>query len=318
MALRFMEGFESRRTSEYATRLYASVSGATWTDITIPGRVRGVALESTNAVLTTVPLVSSVQETWVLQIAALKRNTSALAGSDIHIQNSAGNQLKGGGGNDSLFGGNGDDHLLGNGGKDLLNSGAGKDRLEGGAGADTYITDGADHIVETSDGGIDTIKASGTATLSAHVENLTLTGGTAINGTGNALANRIDGNSATNTIAGGAGNDTLTGGSGKDTFVFDTALGAGNRDTITDFRAVDDTIMLDNAVFTGLGTGTLSAAAFAQNTSGNAADRSDRIIYEADTGKLWFDRDGTGSAARVHVATLDKNLALTQADFLVF
>ena len=93
MALRFMEGFESRRTSEYATRLYASVSGATWTDITIPGRVRGVALESTNAVLTTVPLVSSVQETWVLQIAALKRNTSALAGSDIHIQNSAGNQL---------------------------------------------------------------------------------------------------------------------------------------------------------------------------------------------------------------------------------
>jgi serralysin len=67
-----------------------------------------------------------------------------------------------------------------------------------------------------------------------------------------------------------------------------------------------------------LAGGPLAAGAFVANTSGNAADRSDRIIYESDTGKLFFDKDGTGSAAKVHFATLDKNLGLTHADFIVF
>jgi serralysin len=80
---------------------------------------------------------------------------------------------------------------------------------------------------------------------------------------------------------------------------------------------VDDTIHLDDAVFAGLRRGALAGSAFVKNTSGNAADRSDRVIYESDTGKVWYDRDGTGSASKVLVATLDKNLALTAADFLV-
>jgi Ca2+-binding RTX toxin-like protein len=92
---------------------------------------------------------------------------------------------------------------------------------------------------------------------------------------------------------------------------------AGNADRITDFRVVDDTIHLENAVFTGLRGGGLAASAFVRNTSGTAADASDRIIYESDTGKVFFDRDGTGSAAKVHVATLDKNLSLTKADFFI-
>jgi serralysin len=76
---------------------------------------------------------------------------------------------------------------------------------------------------------------------------------------------------------------------------------------------------MDNAVFGGISTGTLSAAAFVSNASGNAEDASDRIIYEADTGKLYFDRDGTGSAAaRVHFATVSSNLSLTHTDFVVF
>ena len=81
---------------------------------------------------------------------------------------------------------------------------------------------------------------------------------------------------------------------------------------------VADTIRLDDAIFKGLLGGTLAASAFASNTSGNAADASDRIIYESDTGKIYFDSDGTGSAAKVQFATLDKNLALTHADFIVF
>ena len=58
-----------------------------------------------------------------------------------------------------------------------------------------------------------------TTALAAHVENLTLTGTAALNGTGNALDNMIIGNGGNNTLIGGAGNDTLDGGSGKDKMV---------------------------------------------------------------------------------------------------
>jgi serralysin len=101
-------------------------------------------------------------------------------------------------------------------------------------------------------------------------------------------------------------------------FVFSATLNAGNADRITDFRVVDDTIHLDDAVFAGLRRGALAGSAFVKNTSGTAADRSDRVIYESDTGKVWYDRDGTGSASKVHVATLDEGLSVTHSDLFVF
>ena len=63
--------------------------------------------------------------------------------------------------------------------------------------------------------------------------------------------------------------------------------------------------------------GRLSDDAFVRNTSGNAQDSSDRIIYESDTGRLYHDRDGTGAAAKVHFATLDRNLDLGSDNFAV-
>ena len=57
-----------------------------------------------------------------------------------------------------------------------------------------------------------------TYTLSASLENLTLTGAAAINGTGNTLNNVITGNSGNNILSGGVGADTLTGGAGSDTY----------------------------------------------------------------------------------------------------
>ena len=104
----------------------------------------------------------------------------------------------------------------------------------------------------------------------------------------------------------------------NDTFLFTTALGATNIDSLTDFDVAADTIRLENAIFTGLATGTLAASAFVANTSGNAADASDRIIYETDTGRLFFDMDGTGVTAKIHFATLASGLALTNADFVAF
>jgi serralysin len=49
------------------------------------------------------------------------------------------------------------------------------------------------------------------------VENLTLIGTAAINGTGNAGNNVLTGNSGNNTLNSGDGNDTISGGVGSDT-----------------------------------------------------------------------------------------------------
>jgi Ca2+-binding RTX toxin-like protein len=121
-----------------------------------------------------------------------------------------------------LTGNTGANTLKGLEGRDRLDGGAGTDNLIGGAGDDTYVVDSAtDVITELAGEGDDTIESSVTLTLAAQLENLTLTGTTAINGTGNSLANRLTGNSAKNTLNGGAGADTLAGGAGDDTYVID-------------------------------------------------------------------------------------------------
>ncbi|MCC7326374.1 MAG: hypothetical protein IT521_06175 [Burkholderiales bacterium] len=114
--------------------------------------------------------------------------------------------------------------LTGNSGNNVLDGGAGADTLVGGAGNDTYVVDTASDIVtEAANAGTDLVKSSVTLTLGANVENLTLTGSSAVNGTGNALANTLIGNSGANLLNGGAGGDTMKGGLGDDTYVVDSA-----------------------------------------------------------------------------------------------
>jgi Ca2+-binding RTX toxin-like protein len=198
-----------------------------------------------------------------------------------------------------------------------LNGGGGADSLGGGAGHDTYVTDGNDTITEALNSGTDTVQSTVSFTLGANLENLTLTG-SAVGGTGNAAVNRITGNGAANTIDGGAGSDILTGGAGKDRFVFSTAPGPANLDTITDFNVPADTIRLEGSIFTGIGNGKLSRAEFHASNSGNARDASDRIIYEKDTGRLFWDADGKGGDAKVLFADLASGLNLSHKDFFIF
>ncbi|MFO0097550.1 MAG: Calx-beta domain-containing protein, partial [Aphanizomenon sp.] len=111
----------------------------------------------------------------------------------------------------------GNNVITGNTGNNILNGGAGIDTLIGGLGNDTYVVDSAtDTITELANGGTDTIQSSVTYTIAAlvNVENLTLTGAAAINGTGNAGNNVITGNTGNNILNGGAGIDTLIGGLG--------------------------------------------------------------------------------------------------------
>jgi Ca2+-binding RTX toxin-like protein len=139
--------------------------------------------------------------------------------------------------------GNGANNVItGNAANNILDGGAGTDTLIGGTGNDIYIVDSTtDTITENVGEGTDTIQSSVTYTIAAlaNVEYLTLTGTTAINGTGNAANNVITGNSANNTLTGGLGKDTLTGGLGVDRFDYRTLADSvfSNFDVITDFSA---------------------------------------------------------------------------------
>jgi CshA-type fibril repeat protein len=173
---------------------------------------------------------------------------------------------------DMLFGGNGDDTLAGGAGHDTLGGGAGADSLAGGAGNDSYVVETlGDVVLEAADAGQDRVFASLDWTLGEHVEWLTLTGTADLDGTGNALANRLGGNAGANllagldgddllnggagddTLAGGAGHDTLGGGAGADSlagglgadrFSFGSAVNADG-DVIADFSVAEgDTIDL--------------------------------------------------------------------------
>lgn len=126
----------------------------------------------------------------------------------------------------------------------------------------------------------------------------------------------LKGESGSDYLSGGLGKDTLTGGAGQDYFVFDVKPSSTNADRIKDFKVRDDTISLDNQVFTRLGPdGWLSGSAF---TTGSAArDASDRIIYNKKTGALLYDPDGTGHAAAIKFAQLDPHLSLKKHDFYV-
>lgn len=233
--------------------------------------------------------------------------------------------------------------LTGGLGADILDGKVGADTMIGGAGNDTYYVDNSlDIVTETStlSTEIDTVKSSISYTLGSNVENLTLFGTAAINGTGNTLNNVINGNASANilsggtgndilngfegsdTLFGGTGNDTLTGGAGNDIFVFNTAINTfTNRDTITDFTSGVDKFYLENAIFTKLtATGTLSAANFASNVLGIATDFNDYIIYNTITGTLSYDADGIGifySPTQIALLGTLNHPTITAADFTV-
>ncbi len=247
--------------------------------------------------------------------------SSALNGTG----NSLANTIVGNAEANVLYGDNGDDRLDGRGGADLL---------VGGQGADSYYVDNVDdQVVETNadlvNGGLDEVVATIDYTLGANVENMFLIGSSAINGTGNSLANTIVGNSEANVITGGdgadrlfggLGSDTLIGGAGADRFVFNTAPGSANVDRIADLSVIDDSIQLENSIFTSLGlvTGRLAASAFA---SGDHAVTSDQyVVYDNVTGALYYDADGSGVIAQVQIAALDPDLTsdgLSHLDFQV-
>ena len=148
--------------------------------------------------------------------------------NNIMLGNGGSNFIEGRDGNDSIDGSSGNDVLRGEAGDDTLkgNSSNDFDTLIGSIGNDDYYVGSTeDVIIENLSEGIDQVFSTATTyTLSENIENLTLSGTTSINGTGNDLSNIITGNSGFNVIDGGAGNDTMLGGTGNDNYIVDSTL----------------------------------------------------------------------------------------------
>jgi len=133
--------------------------------------------------------------------------------------------------------------------------------------------------------------------------------------TGSSGNDRIDGKGGNDMIWGKSGNDILVGSSGKDSFTFDTKLKASNIDVILNFSVKDDTIRLNDSVFSKLHSGKLSPESFVVGSK--ALDAQHQIIYNNKTGGLFYDPDGSGQARAIQFAKVDAGLKLTAADFLV-
>lgn len=219
-------GDDTLDVSGYTQNQNINLNGGTWSDI--GGLIGNIAIYTTSVI----------------------ENAAGGSGNDTITGNSAANYLRGNGGNDTVYGGGGDD---------TIDGGAGNDTYYGGSGNDTFILDNAsDSVNEAANEGTDTVQAGFNFTLGANLENLVLTGATAINGTGNSLNNFLQGNNANNQLSGldGAdilegrgGNDQLTGGAGGDVFLFAVGdLAAGGLDTITDFDGGTSDVILFSGV----------------------------------------------------------------------
>jgi len=133
--------------------------------------------------------------------------------------------------------------------------------------------------------------------------------------TGSSLNDKIDGKGGNDILWGKGGKDILVGGPGRDSFTFDAKPSAKNADLILDFNVKNDTIRLNDLVFTKLKQGRLLSSSFV--VGDKALDPEDHIIYNSKTGALLYDADGSGTGAAIKFATVDDRLKITAADFLV-
>lgn len=170
----------------------------------------------------------------LLNLRITATDMAGLSTSDDFVLDIA-NHIAGTGAAESLVGTAMRDVIEGMAGNDTLNGGAGADTLIGGPGNDIHVVDNVgDVVIENPGEGTDTVTSSTVnCILSDNVENLTLTGAAAINGTGNALDNALFGNAGSNRLCGGDGNDNLNGGGAA----ADILIGGRGNDTYTVYGA---------------------------------------------------------------------------------
>ncbi|TIP29034.1 MAG: hypothetical protein E5X67_08675 [Mesorhizobium sp.] len=240
--------------------------------------------------------------------------------------------------NDTITGSAGVDHIQGGAGVDTINGGTGHDVIDGGTGADTlrgnigydtYIVDDAgDQVVEAAGEGTDTVLSSVTYTISdADVENLTLTGATAINATGNSSNNVLTGNSAANSLSGGSGSDSLYGGAGNDSLAGgkdnDTLVGGSGNDYLNGQENADvyvfqrgdgsDTLEDIVSVATTASADVSAAQAFGVSASGTVNTWVGGYYWQTSTNSLLKLADGGNDSLTLTGGITADNLAFAWA-----
>ena len=217
-----------------------------------------------------------------------------------------------------------DDFIIGDPGINRLDGGAGNDTLIGGLGPDVLIGGpGIDTASYEDNSGVVFVNLALGQGFNNAAEGDTLEG--IENLIGGLFDDFFIGDDGANRLDGALGADTLVGNGGADVFVFKHSPGAAsgfdnpnsnaNVDTILDFTTGEDTIELAGSIFTALSEGTLDPDAFVLGTE--ALDADDRIIYDAETGNLYYDADGAGGADAVLFAVLDNQAPIAATDFVI-
>lgn len=204
-------------------------------------------------------------------------------------------------------------------GDDRVYAGIGSDVLRGGAGNDILFGDYQNPVSDPYGGAAVWGESGGDDRLLGEDGNDQLFGGlgrdTLIGGNG---GDWLDGQGDKDILIGGAGADVFAFGA-RYRNEFSMLFGDSGADSIIDFNPLEDRIGLRVNVELGsfAALAGLTAAQFFR-AGFEAADADDRILYDAETGRLLYDSDGTGSASAILLATLAPNLSLTADHFLIY
>lgn len=124
---------------------------------------------------------------------------------------------------------------------------------------------------------------------------------------------QLSGEAGNDLLIGGQGSDRLRGGEGFDRFQF---RGLGDaRDRIVDFSTEDVIVLAAKGFKSAFSEGSLQFNQLHQGS--RAQDRTDRLIYHSQTGRLWFDADGTGRTDPIQIAQFTRGTELSYADVLI-
>ncbi|MDX2276273.1 MAG: calcium-binding protein [Hyphomonadaceae bacterium] len=260
----------------------------------------------------------------------LLRNNQAntingLAGNDVIATFGGGDDVIGGEGNDYILAGAGDDEvsgqvgndfIFGGSGFDLLRGGTGNDAMSGGADTDTlYGDDGDDWLFANAgedrlyggEGNDIVFGGAGNNLIRGGVDNDDLFGAGGRDDVRGGLGNDF--------LEGGAGGDVLSGGANDDVYFYSSLSHGG--DTILDFNADQDRFEFVASAFGVEGGYNLdNGSTFIANANPVSQTGEATVLYETDTGRLYYDVDGTGSGGRVLIATLTSKPTITEQDFV--
>ena len=275
-------------------------------------------------------------------------------GDTIISDSAVGSLVSGMDGNDNITTADGTDYVAGGNGNDTITSGAGKDTLLGGAGDDVIEKTGEGNSLLQGDAGKDSITAGdGNDTIMGGADADMIVGGAGDDRIlGDAGADNLtggDGNdtfvflASTDFVKAAVAGDVITDfESGADKILLGKGLLPTSFYALTDVLKADgvtagtdgiyETIKLvkplngalaksetiewfrsDLTMKTTMVNGVETQTGLVDSASGTLKS-DDRLIYDANSGILWYDADGVGTTAAVKIVQLDGAPALTATD----